>query len=266
MRLGLCVLAVTCLGCPPFLADVDGGTFPSMQFRHAHNDYEHQRPLFDALEQGFDSVEADVWLDGADIGVSHTGAPFRGSLRTLYLDPLAERVARQGFVQAAARPFYLWVDLKQGDLALQERLVSQLSAYEFLTRFTDDGVERAGPVAVILTGVDEAKKALAARAAPRTYQRDSNFYSPSDPPADARWSAYAVPYSGFLTWSGAGQVPERQRQQLQNLVNGAHLLGRKLRIYGCPETKPWWRLAKEVGVDFVGGDDLTGIANIFTEP
>ena len=38
---------------------------------HAHNDYEHDRPLLDALEHGFTSVEADVWLvDGraSDLG------------------------------------------------------------------------------------------------------------------------------------------------------------------------------------------------------
>ena len=29
---------------------------------HAHNDYEHPRPLFDALDHGFKSVEADIWL------------------------------------------------------------------------------------------------------------------------------------------------------------------------------------------------------------
>lgn len=29
---------------------------------HAHNDYEHARPLLDALDHGFTSVEADVWL------------------------------------------------------------------------------------------------------------------------------------------------------------------------------------------------------------
>jgi hypothetical protein len=29
---------------------------------HAHNDYEHERPLFDALDHNFKSVEADIWL------------------------------------------------------------------------------------------------------------------------------------------------------------------------------------------------------------
>jgi len=29
---------------------------------HAHNDYQHERPLLDALAHGFQSVEADVFL------------------------------------------------------------------------------------------------------------------------------------------------------------------------------------------------------------
>ncbi len=36
---------------------------------HAHNDYAHKRPLADALDHGFCSVEADIFLvDGALIG------------------------------------------------------------------------------------------------------------------------------------------------------------------------------------------------------
>src|SRR5690242_5509037 len=38
---------------------------------HAHNDYEHTRPLLDALDQGFCSVEADVWLIDGELRVAH---------------------------------------------------------------------------------------------------------------------------------------------------------------------------------------------------
>jgi hypothetical protein len=38
---------------------------------HAHNDYEHERPLHDALGHGFKSVEADVWLVDGELVVSH---------------------------------------------------------------------------------------------------------------------------------------------------------------------------------------------------
>lgn len=38
---------------------------------HAHNDYEHERPLFDALEHGFCSVEADIGFIDGELRVAH---------------------------------------------------------------------------------------------------------------------------------------------------------------------------------------------------
>src|SRR5437660_742306 len=61
---------------------------------HAHNDYEHPRPLFDALDHRFGSVEADVFLVDGRLLVAHDPTeldPTR-TLEALYLDPLAERV------------------------------------------------------------------------------------------------------------------------------------------------------------------------------
>src|SRR6185295_12383494 len=65
---------------------------------HAHNDYEHTRPLFDALEQGFCSVEADVWLVDGKLLVAHDlkNVKQERTLAALYLDPLRERVRKNG--------------------------------------------------------------------------------------------------------------------------------------------------------------------------
>src|SRR5688500_5296112 len=38
---------------------------------HAHNDYEHPRPLLDALDRGFCSVEADIHLVEGRLLVAH---------------------------------------------------------------------------------------------------------------------------------------------------------------------------------------------------
>ncbi|MCK5137459.1 MAG: hypothetical protein KAR19_16865 [Bacteroidales bacterium] len=38
---------------------------------HAHNDYNHEHPLFDALENGFRSIEADVFSMGDSLYVAH---------------------------------------------------------------------------------------------------------------------------------------------------------------------------------------------------
>ena len=45
-----------------------------VQHGHAHNDYMHTRPLMEALESGFTSIEIDVFLHKNDLIVSHTAA------------------------------------------------------------------------------------------------------------------------------------------------------------------------------------------------
>lgn len=256
------VLLLVFAACAPAaLPEVDAGAPVNPSYKHAHNDYEHARPLLDALDQHFESVEADVWLDGTDLGVSHTGAPFVGSLAALYLDPLAARVAANGgSVHGDGKPFFLWLDLKEGKAELLDALATQLGARDFLTTFDDAGEVQRRAVTVILTGDAAGKQALVDRAAPRPYTRDSNSYAAGDPPADGKWSAYAVNYWTFMQWDGAGAIPRTQARQLENLVGGAHATGRTIRIYASPETPEYWRAAKAAHVDFIGADDLAGLA------
>src|SRR5260221_14687206 len=79
---------------------------------HAHNDYEHDHPLFDALHYGFTSVEADVFLVDGKLLVSHTWPIFKTrTLEQLYLSPLDSIIsANQGNVYAGYDgTFYLMI-------------------------------------------------------------------------------------------------------------------------------------------------------------
>lgn len=73
---------------------------------HAHNDYDHPRPLFDALDHRFGSVEVDIYLVGDQLLVAHDPVdldPTR-TIESLYLDPLAARVkANHGSVYRGYR-------------------------------------------------------------------------------------------------------------------------------------------------------------------
>src|SRR5687767_11068633 len=82
---------------------------------HAHNDYEHSRPLFDALDHGFCSVEADIWLAPEGLLVGHDKRDLKPgrTLQSLYLEPLRERVqANGGRIYAGGPMFYLLIDVK----------------------------------------------------------------------------------------------------------------------------------------------------------
>ena len=49
-------------------------------YTHAHNDYQHDRPLHDALAARVHSVEADVWFSGGRFEVSHLGLLSKGTI------------------------------------------------------------------------------------------------------------------------------------------------------------------------------------------
>ena len=61
---------------------------------HAHNDYRHKHPLLDALDNGFCSVEADIYLVDGKLLVAHDRSAVKPerTLEALYLEPLRKRV------------------------------------------------------------------------------------------------------------------------------------------------------------------------------
>ena len=76
---------------------------------YSHNDYKQPRPLLDALDRGFCSVEADVHLRGAELFIGHTGGDIKPgvTLRKLYLDPLQARVRANGGQVLPGGPTFL---------------------------------------------------------------------------------------------------------------------------------------------------------------
>src|SRR5579859_5857884 len=85
------------LGMLIFAAAAEAQVIPLTRV-HAHNDYEHKRPLFDALDHGFCSIEADIYLVDGLLLVAHDRSQVRPerTLQALYLDPLRERVKKNG--------------------------------------------------------------------------------------------------------------------------------------------------------------------------
>jgi hypothetical protein len=231
---------------------------------HAHNDYEHARPLLDALDQRFYSVEADVWFDEGRFKVAHASwDASKGSLKDLYLDPLQARVDASGSVHGDGERFTLWVDLKDSDGRLPGALRSLLDRYPMLSRFTDQG-ETPGPVTVVLTGDAAMKAAVVDVPEERAAARDSNDYAPDDPAADGKWRYYALSWGDFLGWNGAGSVPEEDAARMACVLENAHAGGRKVRFYGTPDREEDWLAELATGADFINSDHLAELSAVLT--
>ena len=92
------VLALVAVGLPSAANAVapHRSTVQPLERAHAHNDYEHDRPLLDALDDGFTSVEADVWLVGDQLYIGHDGPDLSRTLAATYLEPLRQRFRDNG--------------------------------------------------------------------------------------------------------------------------------------------------------------------------
>src|SRR3954465_10407456 len=97
------------------LVSVEAHAQPPLDRAHAHNDYQHARPLLDALDRGFGSVEANIYLVDGALLVAHDRDSVRPdrTLESLYLAPLrAWSQAHAGRVYANRPPLTLLIDVK----------------------------------------------------------------------------------------------------------------------------------------------------------
>lgn len=227
-----------------------------LQRAHAHNDYEHKRPLLDALDCGFCSVEADIWLVKGQLLVAHTPIDLdtTRTLEKLYLDPLRERAkAGKGSIQPGAT-FYLMIDVKTDAKETYAALAKVLEGYSDILSVTRDGKTETKAVTVILSGNRDVK--TIAEQKTRYVAIDGR---PTDLDGDS--SAALVPWISDswklrFKWDGTGEMPEDERKKLHELVAKAHKQGRKVRFWATPETEAAWKELLAADVDFINTDKL----------
>lgn len=234
-------------------------TLPAPHRGHSHNDYLHDRALLEALDEGFHSAEADVFLVDGELRIGHERALLRqGTLQSLYLEPLRRRAAANGGrVFANGETFTLLVDIKDDGRAVYGRLREILTEYrEMLTVFRNDGAT-PGAVTVILSG--DRPRAQVEAEPERLCAIDGR---PRDLDADP--SPFLVPWISDA-WSnhfgrGTEELDEVQRRHLDSLVARTHAQGRRLRFWGAPDREAVWALQQAAGVDLINTDRLAAFA------
>ncbi len=224
---------------------------------HAHNDYEHARPLLDALSHGFCSVEADIHLVNGALLVAHDRHQVKPerTLEALYLEPLKERARRNGGrVYAGGPEFFLMIDLKSDGATTWPVLKHVLNQHqEILTVFTSERTV-TNAVTVVLSGNSP-------RAQLRAESKRLAAIDGRPPDLDANPSVHLVPWisdswSRHFSWRGNGEFPNTEKAKLRAIVTRAQGQGRKVRFWGTPDFEGTWRLLYESGVDLINTDRL----------
>ncbi|MGW2704937.1 phosphatidylinositol-specific phospholipase C/glycerophosphodiester phosphodiesterase family protein [Streptomyces sp. NPDC001340] len=234
---------------------------------HAHNDYEHPRPLSDALGHRFGSVEADIFLVGDQLLIGHDSSeldPTR-TLESLYLDPLAARVkANHGSVYRGWRqPLQLLIDIKTEGSSTYLELDRHLRCHpQLFTRYAHGRVH-PGPVTAVISGDRAARLPMEAQTERRAFYdgrlADLGTAAPASfaPLISDNWTLN-------FTWLGARPFPDGERQKLRDITGAAHARGQQIRFWATPDTagaarNALWTELLAGGVDYLNTDDLAGL-------
>lgn len=247
-------------------------TGKSLARAHAHNDYEHERPLLDALDQGFTSVEADVYVapvsglsQVAGLYVAHDpqDIDFSKTLASLYLEPLKKRVAENGgCILKDCAPFHILIDAKTEAESTYAAIEAELAKYDVLFTKYENGGLRPGAVTATLSG----NRPLATmKAAMSRY----TFYDGRFSDLDSAEPVTLMPlisdsWTTQFGWDGTGAMPAEQKAKLIEAINKSHAKGRRVRLYNVPDAagsarENIWKELLAADQDQINTDDLAGL-------
>ncbi|MBI4056952.1 MAG: hypothetical protein HY399_05315 [Elusimicrobia bacterium] len=266
----------------PVMAESFRSSIVPLMRAHAHNDFKHPRPLWDALEHGFCNIEADIFLQEGRLVVAHKRKEIdpTKTLQALYLDPLLKLVRKNnGRVFPNGPILYLFLDVKAEPdltyLALRQALIPYV---EILTVFRGS-TTTPGAVTIILTG--HQARPLIIRDPQRYVALDGQLQdlkgvqiktTELDSPEDIELQtplltfadSHLVPiisanWNTLFRWNGRNSFPIRERWKLRKFIQQAHAKGRKIRFWGTPDTEQAWQLLWQENVDLITTDNLAGL-------
>ena len=235
----------------------------SLPNAYAHNDYWHKRPLYDALDNGFTHIEADIYLRDGQLVVAHVlpRLRMRKTLDSLYLKPLVGCIdgTNRG-ITCPDFPVMLMIDIKSGARDTYIALKQLLEKYRPYLSSCRNGRFIQGKITVVLTGHKPVE--LLRKETDRIAFVDEDLMQAlKDTINQNFYQTASCRYSRLLNWIGEGPLPEKERSHLCDYVSAAHRLGKKVRLWASPENKAVWHELLNCGVDLINTDQLDNLKN-----
>ena len=233
---------------------------------HAHNDYEHPRPLHDALSHGFTSVEADVWLVDGELLVAHDledVQPGR-TLESLYLDPLVQRARHEGgrIYRNYDGVFQLLIDVKSAEGPTYAAVHEALAEHRQVMTSFRRGRVRQDAVSVVISGNRDLATMQAQPIRWAGYDGRLPDLTSGLPASDL--PLLSDNWTRNFTWQGVGPMPPAERAKLHEITDRAHEAGYRVRFWATPDIvgsarEAVWDELLDAGVDHLNTDDLAGL-------
>ena len=230
----------------------------SIKNAHSHNDYLNKRPLFNALENKFKSIEVDVFLSKTKLYVGHNRLQLKKNrtIETLYLDPLWELfLSNNGHIYENNVPLYLLVDIKTSAIETYSTLQKVLDNYEPMLSYVESDSLISGAVTIIISGnkpgiidLKNIKK--------RNVFIDGRFSDVGQYISNKLIPLISSNWKDNFKWDGVGVFPENELILLKSFIQKVHLENKELRFWGSPDNKISWKIMTSAGVDLINTDKV----------
>ncbi|KAA0989629.1 phosphatidylinositol-specific phospholipase C/glycerophosphodiester phosphodiesterase family protein [Dyadobacter aurulentus] len=218
---------------------------------HSHNDYIRKNPFYDAYEQQFGSMEADLYLVDDSLFVAHELKEIKPkrTFSTLYLNPIVEQTRKNnGSIYPQGNvPLQLLIDLKTSGPETLAALVKLLEPHQ-------KGFAPSGSVKIVISGnVPEPARFGDYPAYIFFDGRPEHTYTPEQL---KRIGLVSQSFQKYSKWNGEGPLPEKEKKNLQKVIGQVHDLGKKVRIWATPDNINSWRTLMSMGVDYLNTDKV----------
>jgi alkaline phosphatase len=220
---------------------------------HSHNHYEQPLPFWAAWQNGFGSIEADIFLDNNMLIVAHDKKELlaRRTLDSLYLVPLQECVLKNnGHAYADTnRRLQLMIDVKTEAISTLKKLIEVLNEYPFLITC---------PSLMITISGNRPDASLFA-SAPKWKWFDGEFDKLYTHEQMQKIAMLSGDFAKYSKWNGQDSMLANDKNLLRDLITHAHSANKKIRFWNAPDNPNSWRAYITLGVDFINTDHINDL-------
>jgi alkaline phosphatase len=221
---------------------------------HSHNDYEQKVPFWLAYNQGFGSIEADIFLRQDSLVVAHSTKELalQRTLETWYLDPLRACVRKNGgrAYPNGGGPLQVLIDLKTDSIHTLDRLIKVLEKYPELTGCPD--------IRFVITGNRPAPSLWPSY--PSWIWFDGVLSYEYDKAAMDKVVMLSDDFKVFSKWDGRGDIPAPDRARLEAAVRKAHQWKKTVRFWDAPDVSNAWYQFMHLQVDYINTDHIAALS------
>ncbi|WP_121357625.1 phosphatidylinositol-specific phospholipase C/glycerophosphodiester phosphodiesterase family protein [Flavisolibacter nicotianae] len=217
---------------------------------HSHNDYEQPAPFWTAYQEGFGSIEADIFLHHDSLLVAHDSSELslHRSLELSYLKPLAACIKRNNgsVFPDKKKQLQLLIDIKTDSIATLNELIQTLRKFPALINTRS--------LEVVISG--NRPEPTHFNAYPSFIRFDgvlSQEYSPAELNRVAMLSDNMADYVHGKT------ITDKEWQRLQAVVKKAHAAKKTVRFWGTPDNMDIWQTLMSLQVDYINTDHVNAL-------